>query len=59
MPGQTESGLPFEAVYGPQALAGWDPDEHLESLGANADPIWPGPGVGTSSSFNTKGCPNC
>ncbi len=34
MPGQTESGLPFEAVYGPQALAGWDPDEHLGEPGS-------------------------
>ena len=34
MPGQTESGLPFEAVYGPDALAGWDPDEHLGEPGS-------------------------
>ena len=25
----TESGLPFEPVYGPDALAGWDPEERL------------------------------
>jgi methylmalonyl-CoA mutase, N-terminal domain len=29
----TESGLPFEPVYGPDALAGWDPDERLGAPG--------------------------
>ncbi|MER7708364.1 methylmalonyl-CoA mutase family protein [Kitasatospora sp. NPDC097605] len=28
-PRRTESGLPFAPVYGPEALAGWDPDERL------------------------------
>jgi methylmalonyl-CoA mutase, N-terminal domain len=27
--GHTESGLPFETVYGPKALEGWDPVEKL------------------------------
>jgi methylmalonyl-CoA mutase, N-terminal domain len=26
---RSESGLPIEPVYGPEALAGWDPDEQL------------------------------
>lgn len=30
----TESGLPFDAVYGPAALDGWDPDERLGAPGA-------------------------
>jgi methylmalonyl-CoA mutase N-terminal domain/subunit len=30
----TESGLPFEPVYGPDALEGWDPDERLGAPGA-------------------------
>ena len=29
----TESGLPFEPVYGPDALAGWDPKEKLGNPG--------------------------
>ncbi len=29
----TESGLPFEAVYGPDALDGWDPDTRLGEPG--------------------------
>lgn len=29
----TESGLPFDAVYGPAALDGWDPDERLGAPG--------------------------
>jgi len=33
MSGSTESGLPFESVYGPQALSGWDPQEHLGAPG--------------------------
>jgi methylmalonyl-CoA mutase, N-terminal domain len=30
----TESGLPFEPVYGPESMAGWDPEERLGSPGA-------------------------
>jgi methylmalonyl-CoA mutase N-terminal domain/subunit len=30
---QSESGLPIEPVYGPDALAGWDPAERLGSPG--------------------------
>ncbi|MDP9417142.1 MAG: methylmalonyl-CoA mutase family protein [Actinomycetota bacterium] len=30
---QSESGLPIEPVYGPDALAGWDPDERLGEPG--------------------------
>ncbi|WP_330332154.1 methylmalonyl-CoA mutase family protein [Streptomyces sp. NBC_00536] len=30
----TESGLPIEPVYGPEALAGWDPAERLGEPGA-------------------------
>lgn len=30
----TESGLPFDAVYGPAALDGWNPDERLGAPGA-------------------------
>jgi methylmalonyl-CoA mutase, N-terminal domain len=26
---ETESGLPFEQVYGPERLEGWDPETHL------------------------------
>jgi methylmalonyl-CoA mutase N-terminal domain/subunit len=29
----TESGLPIEAVYGPESLAGWRPDERLGAPG--------------------------
>ncbi len=29
MSGHTESGLPFEPVYGPEALEGWDPEQRL------------------------------
>ncbi len=29
IPEGTESGLPFEPVYGPEALAGWDPESQL------------------------------
>jgi methylmalonyl-CoA mutase, N-terminal domain len=29
----SESGLPIEPVYGPDALAGWDPDERLGAPG--------------------------
>ncbi len=29
MSSHTESGLPFEVVYGPEALADWDPDQQL------------------------------
>jgi methylmalonyl-CoA mutase, N-terminal domain len=32
-PRGTESGLPFEPVYGPDALKGWDPDERLGQPG--------------------------
>ncbi len=31
---ETESGLPFEPVYGPDVLAGWAPDERLGEPGA-------------------------
>jgi methylmalonyl-CoA mutase, N-terminal domain len=31
---QTESGLPFEATYGPDDLAGWDPADKLGKPGA-------------------------
>jgi methylmalonyl-CoA mutase N-terminal domain/subunit len=31
---QTESGLPFQPVYGPADLAGWDPAERLGEPGA-------------------------
>jgi methylmalonyl-CoA mutase, N-terminal domain len=31
---ESESGLPIEAVYGPDALAGWDPAERLGEPGA-------------------------
>ncbi|MCK7623019.1 methylmalonyl-CoA mutase family protein [Streptomyces sp. RS10V-4] len=30
----SESGLPIEPVYGPEALAGWDPDRELGGPGA-------------------------
>ena len=33
MPRTTESGLPFEPVYGPDTLAGWDPAERLGAPG--------------------------
>ncbi|RLU90424.1 methylmalonyl-CoA mutase [Streptomyces griseocarneus] len=33
-PRTTESGLPVEPVYGPDALAGWDPAERLGAPGA-------------------------
>ncbi|MDQ3166574.1 MAG: methylmalonyl-CoA mutase family protein [Actinomycetota bacterium] len=33
MSASTESGLPFESVYGPQDLAGWDPGERLGEPG--------------------------
>jgi methylmalonyl-CoA mutase N-terminal domain/subunit len=33
MSAETESGLPIEAVYGPDALAGWDPKERLGTPG--------------------------
>ncbi|RJK95284.1 acyl-CoA mutase large subunit family protein [Vallicoccus soli] len=33
-PRRTESGLPVEPVYGPDALAGWDPAERLGAPGA-------------------------
>jgi methylmalonyl-CoA mutase N-terminal domain/subunit len=32
--GRTESGLPFRTVYGPDALAGWDPRQQLGEPGA-------------------------
>jgi methylmalonyl-CoA mutase N-terminal domain/subunit len=32
-PEGTESGLPFEPVYGPDALKGWDPEERLGQPG--------------------------
>jgi len=32
---QTESGLPFQPVYGPADLEGWDPAERLGEPGAN------------------------
>jgi methylmalonyl-CoA mutase N-terminal domain/subunit len=31
--GHTESGLPFETLYGPKALEGWDPAEKLSRPG--------------------------
>ena len=31
--GQTQSGQPIEPVYGPDALTGWDPAEHLGAPG--------------------------
>jgi methylmalonyl-CoA mutase N-terminal domain/subunit len=31
--GHTESGLPFETLYGPKALEGWDPTEKLSRPG--------------------------
>ncbi|MBW5424498.1 methylmalonyl-CoA mutase [Streptomyces sp. BG9H] len=31
---ESESGLPIEPVYGPEALAGWDPDQKLGAPGA-------------------------
>ncbi len=31
---ESESGLPIEAVYGPEVLEGWDPDERLGQPGA-------------------------
>ncbi|KIZ14474.1 acyl-CoA mutase large subunit family protein [Streptomyces natalensis] len=31
---RSESGLPIEAVYGPQALDGWDPERRLGAPGA-------------------------
>ncbi len=31
--GSTESGTPFEPVYGPEALAGWDPADKLGAPG--------------------------
>jgi methylmalonyl-CoA mutase, N-terminal domain len=31
---ESESGLPIEPVYGPEALAGWDPEEKLGEPGA-------------------------
>jgi methylmalonyl-CoA mutase N-terminal domain/subunit len=34
MSGTTESGLPFETVYGPESLAGWDPVAKLGEPGA-------------------------
>ena len=33
MSGSTESGLPFQPVYGPEALEGWDPEERLGAPG--------------------------
>ncbi|RST15746.1 methylmalonyl-CoA mutase family protein, partial [Streptomyces sp. WAC05374] len=30
----TESGLPIEPVYGPDALAGWEPGEKLGEPGS-------------------------
>ena len=33
MSGETESGLPFELVYGPEALDGWDPQSRLGQPG--------------------------
>ena len=33
MPRHTESGLPFEPVYGPEALDGWDPVARLGTPG--------------------------
>ena len=37
---ESESGLPIEPVYGPEALAGWDPAEKLGEPGAY--PVHPG-----------------
>ncbi len=34
MSGQTESGLPFERVYGAESLDGWDPKQQLGDPGA-------------------------
>jgi methylmalonyl-CoA mutase N-terminal domain/subunit len=34
MSSNTESGLPFEPVYGPDALAGWDPEQQLGRPGS-------------------------
>ena len=34
MNAETESGLPFEPVYGPDALAGWDPQTRLGEPGS-------------------------
>ncbi len=34
MSSNTESGLPFEPVYGPDSLKGWDPEERLGTPGA-------------------------
>jgi methylmalonyl-CoA mutase N-terminal domain/subunit len=34
MTAETESGQPFAPVYGPEALADWDPDERLGAPGA-------------------------
>src|SRR4051794_23117497 len=34
MSNNTESGLPFEPVYGPDALKGWDPEERLGAPGS-------------------------
>ncbi|MGA4850832.1 acyl-CoA mutase large subunit family protein [Streptomyces sp. G5(2025)] len=31
---ESESGLPIEPVYGPESLAGWDPEEKLGAPGA-------------------------
>src|SRR3954467_6797046 len=33
MSAETESGRPFEPVYGPEALAGWDPETRLGAPG--------------------------
>ncbi len=34
MSSDTESGLPFEPVYGPDSLKGWDPDQKLGEPGS-------------------------
>ena len=34
MAGQTESGFPFDSLYGPAALADWDPDVQLGTPGS-------------------------
>ena len=34
MSAHTESGLPFESVYGPDALVGWDPEQQLGGPGS-------------------------
>jgi methylmalonyl-CoA mutase N-terminal domain/subunit len=34
MSNNTESGLPFEPVYGPDALKGWDPEQQLGEPGS-------------------------